>query len=103
MAETQPRVAASFAIRRSPARSAGVTSDEVGADDRAAEPRPCRDELAFRTLIDPFPREFELHCYRILGSLQDAEDTLQESLLVIGGRGIRPSCVTTRNTKGEQQ
>ena len=39
------------------------------------------DELAFRELTDPFQRELELHCYRILGSLQDAEDMLQETLL----------------------
>src|SRR6266536_6523034 len=39
------------------------------------------DELAFRELSDPFRRELELHCYRILGSLQDAEDLLQETLL----------------------
>jgi RNA polymerase sigma-70 factor (TIGR02960 family) len=39
------------------------------------------DELAFRELTDPFRRELELHCYRILGSLQDAEDMLQETFL----------------------
>jgi RNA polymerase sigma-70 factor (TIGR02960 family) len=39
------------------------------------------DELAYRELTDPFRRELELHCYRILGSLQDAEDMLQETLL----------------------
>jgi DNA-directed RNA polymerase specialized sigma24 family protein len=39
------------------------------------------DELAFRELTDPFRRELELHSYRILGSLQDAEDMLQETLL----------------------
>ena len=39
------------------------------------------DEEAFRELTDPYRRELQVHIYRIVGSPQDAEDLLQETLL----------------------
>jgi RNA polymerase sigma-70 factor (TIGR02960 family) len=56
------------------------------------------DEDAFRALTEPHRRELQVHCYRMLGSLQDAEDALQETLLAawqgLGGFEERASLRT---------
>ena len=56
------------------------------------------DEGAFGELVAPYRHELQVHCYRILGSLQDAEDVLQETLLAawrgLGGFEERSSVRT---------
>ncbi len=56
------------------------------------------DDEAFRELTEPYRRELQVHCYRMLGSLQDAEDAVQDTLLAawrgLGGYEGRASIRT---------
>src|SRR5260370_24336852 len=45
------------------------------------EQSPAPDDDAFRQLVESHQRALRVHCYRMLGSLQDAEDQTQETLL----------------------
>jgi DNA-directed RNA polymerase specialized sigma24 family protein len=47
------------------------------------------DAAAFERLLAPHRRALYAHCYRLLGSVQDAEDALQEALLG-AWRGLAP-------------
>lgn len=56
------------------------------------------DDGAFATLVAPFRRELHLHCYRMLGSVADADDVMQETLIAawrgMGGFAGRSSLRT---------
>jgi RNA polymerase sigma-70 factor (TIGR02960 family) len=50
-------------------------------DETTLERARTGDGDAFQELVEPHRRELLVHCYRTLGSVQDAEDVLQEALL----------------------
>jgi len=56
------------------------------------------DGDAFRTLTEPYRTELHVHCYRMLGSIQDAEDALQDTMIAawqgLGGFQERASMRT---------
>jgi RNA polymerase sigma-70 factor (TIGR02960 family) len=71
--------------------------DAESMTDSALARAQAGDSAAFGELTDPYRRELHVHCYRILGSFQDAEDLLQETLLSawqglgrFDGQSLRP-------------
>ena len=58
-----------------------VAATEIQRTARLFEAARAGDDDAFRALVEPHRRALQVHCYRMLGSLHEAEDVVQETFL----------------------
>jgi RNA polymerase sigma-70 factor (ECF subfamily) len=68
-----------------------MNADTTGAtarDDSLLDAARAGDEEAFRALVNPHLKGLHAHCYRMLGSVHDADDAVQDTLLR-AWRGLR--------------
>ena len=63
------------------AHQAARVCDDIAVTADLIELARAGDGEAFRQLVGPYQRELQVHCYRMMGSVQDAEDAMQDALL----------------------